>query len=122
MLHALGAVLPAAHPAALVLAGLGAAVVVAATVGVLVMPTALDRLHYVSAASTLGVGLVGIGATAELGVGRNAAKVIITTALLMGIGPAVAHATARVALLDEQAPMSEQAADDSGATSRDEAT
>jgi len=77
---------------ALVIAGV--AVLVFACVGVLVMPKALARLHYVSVAP-LGVVLVVVAVLVRDGASLIAVKAICVGVFLVVTGPVLSHATAR---------------------------
>jgi multicomponent Na+:H+ antiporter subunit G len=77
---------------ALVIAGV--AVLVFACVGVLVMPKALARLHYVSVAP-LGVVLVVVAVLVRDGASLISVKAICVGVFLVATGPLLSHATAR---------------------------
>jgi multicomponent Na+:H+ antiporter subunit G len=77
---------------ALVIAGV--AVLVFACVGVLVMPKALARLHYVSVAP-LGVVLVVVAVLVRDGASLISVKAICVGVFLVVTGPVLSHATAR---------------------------
>jgi multicomponent Na+:H+ antiporter subunit G len=77
---------------ALVVAGV--VVLAFACLGVLVMPSALARLHYVSAAA-LGVVLVVAAVVVRDGASLIGLKAVLTGAFVLATGPVLAHATAR---------------------------
>jgi multicomponent Na+:H+ antiporter subunit G len=77
---------------ALVVAGV--AVLAFACVGVLVMPGALARLHYVSV-SALGVVLVAAAVLVHDGASLIGLKAVLVAAFLVATSPVLAHATAR---------------------------
>jgi multicomponent Na+:H+ antiporter subunit G len=77
---------------ALVVAGV--AVLAFACVGVLVMPGALARLHYVSVAS-LGAVVVVAAVLVREGASLIALKAVLVAAFLVATSPVLAHATAR---------------------------
>lgn len=77
---------------ALVVAGL--VVLAFAWLGVLVMPGALARLHYVSVAA-LGVVLVAAAVLVHDGASLIGLKAVLVAAFVAATGPVLAHATAR---------------------------
>jgi multicomponent Na+:H+ antiporter subunit G len=77
-----------------VLAIAGVAVLAFACIGVLVMPTALARLHYVSVAP-LGVVLVVAAVLVRDGASLISIKASCVAVFIVGTGPVLAHATAR---------------------------
>jgi multicomponent Na+:H+ antiporter subunit G len=72
----------------------GVVVLAFACVGVLVMPKALARLHYVSVAP-LGVVLVVVAVLVHDGASLIAVKAVCVAVFLVATGPVLAHATAR---------------------------
>jgi multisubunit Na+/H+ antiporter MnhG subunit len=72
----------------------GVVVLAFACLGVLVMPNALARLHYVSVA-LLGVVLVVGAVLVRDGASLIGVKAVLTGAFLVATGPVLAHATAR---------------------------
>ena len=76
------------------LAVAGVVVLAFACVGVLVMPGALARLHYVSVAS-LGAVLVVAAVLVRDGASLIGLKALIVGAFVVATGPVLAHATAR---------------------------
>jgi multisubunit Na+/H+ antiporter MnhG subunit len=78
--------------AALVIAGV--AVLAFACLGVVVMPSALARLHYVTVAS-LGVVLVVIAVVADDGASLASVKALTLGAIVVTTGPILAHLGAR---------------------------
>jgi multicomponent Na+:H+ antiporter subunit G len=77
---------------ALVVVGVG--VLVFTCVGVLVMPGALARLHYVTVAS-LGTLLVVAAVLVEDGASLIGVKAVLVGAFVVATSPVLAHATAR---------------------------
>lgn len=73
---------------------LGIAVFAFASLGVLVMPGALARLHYVSVA-VLGVVLVAAAVVVHNGASLISVKALFVAAFMATTGPVLAHATAR---------------------------
>jgi multicomponent Na+:H+ antiporter subunit G len=78
--------------AALVVAGV--AVIGFACLGVVAMPTALARLHYVTVAS-LGAVLVVAAVLVEDGASLIGVKAVLLGAFLVATGPVLSHVTAR---------------------------
>lgn len=72
----------------------GVVVLAFACVGVLVMPRALARLHYVSVAP-LGVVLVVVAVLVHDGASLISVKAACVGAFVVATGPVLAHATAR---------------------------
>ena len=77
-----------------VLVALGIAVLAFACLGVLIMPGALARLHYVSVA-ILGVALVAAAVVVHGGASLISVKALCVAAFMAATGPVHAHATAR---------------------------
>jgi multicomponent Na+:H+ antiporter subunit G len=77
---------------ALVVAGV--VVLAFSCLGVVVMPGALARLHYVSAAS-LGVVLVATAVVVRDGASLIGVKAVLVAVFLAATSPVLAHATAR---------------------------
>lgn len=73
----------------------GVAVVLLSCVGVLVMPRASSRLHYIGPASTLGVVLIAAAVLIEDGLGTQGIRALLISAVLIGAGPIATHATGR---------------------------
>jgi multicomponent Na+:H+ antiporter subunit G len=78
--------------AALVVLGLAALVL--ACLGVVVMPGALARLHYVSV-GLLGVILVAAAVVVHGGASLISVKAVLVAAFMAATSPVLAHATAR---------------------------
>jgi multicomponent Na+:H+ antiporter subunit G len=72
----------------------GVAVMVFASLGVVLMPTALARLHYVSAAS-LGVVLLVAAIVADKGASLMSLKAVTLGVVLVVTAPVLAHVGAR---------------------------
>jgi multisubunit Na+/H+ antiporter MnhG subunit len=72
----------------------GVVVLAFSCLGVLVMPGALARLHYVSVA-LLGVALVVAAVLVRDGASLIGVKAVLTGAFLVATGPVLAHVTAR---------------------------
>jgi multicomponent Na+:H+ antiporter subunit G len=74
---------------------LGLAIVLMSCLGVAVMPTAYDKLHFTGPAATLGVLAVGGSIVVRDGLGQAGIKTILCVVILALASPVVAHATAR---------------------------
>lgn len=79
------------------LLGLGVACELLCCVGVLVMRTTFDRLHYSGAGSTVGAFLILAAVLVREGLTSQGLEAIAAVALLFGLGPLLVHATARAA-------------------------
>ncbi len=78
-----------------VLISAGAFFFLAGTVGLLRFPDTLTRLHALTKADTLGVGLVALGLLAQASEARQAAKLIAVWLLVLVAGAAAAQLIAR---------------------------
>ena len=83
-----------AHAIAMVLLIGGVALEAVAVLGVLVMRDALDRLHFVGV-SSFGALLVGVAILVQEGFSLIGDKALLIGVILVGLGPVMAHATAR---------------------------
>lgn len=63
---------------------------------------AYDRLHYVGPASTFGAALICVAVTVNEGLDQAGDKALLLAALLLVLGPALAHQTARAARIRER--------------------
>ena len=77
-----------------VLPGAGVGLELLATLGVLLMRDALDRLHY-AGASSFGIALVCAAVLVAEGPSLIGLKALLTAAFLLLSGPVLVHATAR---------------------------
>ena len=86
-----------------VLVGLGVGAELVCCLGMLAMRTALDRLHYATAATSIGPLLVAAAIVVREGIGSAQAlnALLVALVLLFG-GPAVTSATARALRLRER--------------------
>ncbi len=73
----------------------GAALVLLAGVGVVRLPDVYARMHAATKASTLGIGLIGLGGAILLPEGRS--KMLLAIALIFVTAPSAAHLIGRVA-------------------------
>jgi monovalent cation/proton antiporter MnhG/PhaG subunit len=88
-----------------VLLGLGVGAELVCCLGVLLMRNAFDRLHYSSAATTLGPVLIGAAVLVRESVSAGGLQTIAIVALLFLLNPVVLIATARAARrVEEDAP------------------
>jgi multisubunit Na+/H+ antiporter MnhG subunit len=86
-----------------VLVWLGVAVELACCVGLVAMRSAIDRLHYAGAATTVGPALVAAAVCVEEGVfTTNGLNAIAVTVLLALLGAALGVSTARAIRLRER--------------------
>jgi monovalent cation/proton antiporter MnhG/PhaG subunit len=81
-----------------VLLALGVGAELICCVGVLLMRNAFDRLHYSSAATTVGPVLIGAAVLVRESVSAAALQTIATITLVFLLNPVVEIATARAAL------------------------
>lgn len=89
--------------------GAGVLVTVAASVAMLLLRGALDRLHLITLATTLGVPLVGLGLALQNGWTMTTATIVLICALVTASGPVLTAATGRVAaqragLVEQESP------------------
>ncbi len=80
-----------------VLLGLGVGAELVCVAGCVAMRTVYDRLHYVSAGTTLGPFLILAAVLGKEGLTSGGLDAIATVALLFLVNPIVVHATARAA-------------------------
>jgi len=84
-----------------VLLAAGVAAELLCCVGVLVMRTTFDRLHYTAAGTTVGPFCILAAVLVREGFGQAGLDAIATVVLLFLAGPLVVHATARAARTTE---------------------
>jgi monovalent cation/proton antiporter MnhG/PhaG subunit len=75
--------------------GLGVACQIVCCLGVVVMRSAFDRLHYAAAGTTLGPVLIGTAVLIRESVSAGGLEAIATVALLFLLNPVLTIATAR---------------------------
>ncbi len=80
-----------------VLLALGVGIELVCAIGVLVMRTAIDRLHYVGLATSVGPVFVAAAILAEESVSSSGITTIVVAGLLIGLNAALSVATARLA-------------------------
>jgi multisubunit Na+/H+ antiporter MnhG subunit len=79
-----------------VLLALGVGVELACCAGVALRSSAIDRLHYTGAGTTLGPLLIGAAVVVEESVSSAGLNTILVVALLVVLGPVVTIGTARL--------------------------
>lgn len=83
-----------AHQVALAMVSLGTAVIVASALGALAMgPDPMDRLHYVTPMTSVGVPILCGGLCVQYGWGITAGQIIVIGALLFLSSPLLGAAT-----------------------------
>ena len=80
-----------------VLLGLGVAAELLCCLGVVLMPTVYDRLHYVAASTSVGPFLILAALLVREGVSAAGLEAIAAVGILFLINPTLIHATARAA-------------------------
>ncbi len=80
-----------------VLLGVAVAVELLCCLGVALMKTVYDRLHYLSASTAVGPFLILAALLAREGLSSQTLDAIVTVAILFLAGPLLVHATARAA-------------------------
>jgi multisubunit Na+/H+ antiporter MnhG subunit len=80
-----------------VLLGLAVAIVLASSVGVLVMRTSFRKLHYVGPVSMVAPILIGLAVLVQSGPSSNAGQTWLAILVLISAGPVLSHATIRAA-------------------------
>jgi multicomponent Na+:H+ antiporter subunit G len=79
--------------------GLSVLAVTVSVVGVLVARDAIDRLHYLGPAGTVGAGSMLLAVAAEHGLDLTTARAAVVLVLLAVLSAVLTHATARAALV-----------------------
>jgi multisubunit Na+/H+ antiporter MnhG subunit len=77
------------------LLGLGVASIVLSALGILVMRTALDRLHFTAPAATIAPICFALAVMVEEPLSSAAVKAVLVALLIVGTTPVLSHATAR---------------------------
>lgn len=85
-----------------VLAGLAAAIVLASSVGVLVMRGVYDKLHFVTPAALVAPALVTLAVLVHAGLSATTTETLLALLFLMIAGPFLSHATIRAARVREK--------------------
>jgi monovalent cation/proton antiporter MnhG/PhaG subunit len=89
-----------------ILLSVGVAAALLCCLGILIVPGVYDRLHYLSALSTVPAILIVVAVTIEAGLSADAVKALIAGAILVLTGPVVTHAIARSARIRERGGLS----------------
>jgi len=84
-----------------VLLAVGVSVAVAATAGVLLMRSSLDRLHYVTPVSVVSAVVVAAGVVVKESFDARGLKAILVAVTLLFLGPLLTQATARAARVEQ---------------------
>jgi multisubunit Na+/H+ antiporter MnhG subunit len=77
------------------LLGLGVASIVLSALGILVMRTAMDRLHFTAPASTIAPICFALAVLLEEPLSSAGVKAVLVALLIVGTTPVLGHATAR---------------------------
>ena len=85
-----------------VLLALGVAAVALSCLGVLLMRTPLDRLHFTTPANSLGPVLIAVAVLVEEPLSSAGVKAVLVALLILITAPALSHATARAERVREQ--------------------
>jgi monovalent cation/proton antiporter MnhG/PhaG subunit len=80
-----------------VLLGLAVAIVLASSIGVLVMRDAYQKLHYITPLSLVAPVVVGLSVLARSGLHENTAQTWLALIFMMIASPVLSHATIRAA-------------------------
>ena len=83
------------------LLGLAVAVVLASSVGILVMRDTYQKLHYVTPAALVAPIVVGLAILAQSGLTANTAETALALVFIVIAGPFLSHATIRAARIRE---------------------
>ena len=79
------------------LLGLAVVVVLASSVGILVMRDACQKLHYVTPAALVAPIVVGLAVLAQSGLTQDTAETVLALIFIVIAGPVLSHATIRAA-------------------------
>ena len=85
-----------------VLLGLAVAIVLASSVGVLVMRDVYQKLHYVTPAALVAPLIVGLAVLAQSGFTENTVETWLALLFVIIAGPFLSHATIRAARIRER--------------------
>lgn len=85
-----------------VLLGLAVAIVLASSIGILVMRDAYQKLHYVTPAALIAPLIVGLAVLAQSGLTENTAQTWLALLFIVIAGPFLTHATVRAARIREK--------------------
>jgi multisubunit Na+/H+ antiporter MnhG subunit len=104
-----------------VLLGLAVMVTAAASIGVLVMRDAFQKIHYVTPVSVVAPVLVALAVLVRSGLSNRSAVAWLTVLLLVLASPVLSHATIRAARIRIQGDWRGRPADHGGSAETDEA-
>ena len=85
-----------------VLLGLGVAIALASSIGILVMRDAYQKLHYVTPVALVAPLIVGLAVLAQSGLTENTAQTWLALLFIVIAGPFLTHATVRAARTREK--------------------
>jgi multisubunit Na+/H+ antiporter MnhG subunit len=85
-----------------ILLGLAVLVVLGASLGVLVMRDAYQKLHFVTPAALVAPALVALAVLAQVGVYENAGETFLALLFMIIAGPFLSHATMRAIRVREK--------------------
>jgi monovalent cation/proton antiporter MnhG/PhaG subunit len=85
-----------------ILLGLAVLIVLSASVGVLVMPDAYQKLHFVTPAAMIAPALVALAVLVQLGLYENTGESFLALLFLVIAGPFLSHATIRAIRVREK--------------------
>jgi multisubunit Na+/H+ antiporter MnhG subunit len=85
-----------------ILLGLATAIVLASSVGVLVMRDTYQKLHYVTPAAVVAPVLVALAVLVQSGCTENSAETGLALAFILIGGPVLSHATIRAVRIREK--------------------
>jgi multisubunit Na+/H+ antiporter MnhG subunit len=85
-----------------ILLGLAVLVVIGASVGVLVMPDAYQKLHFVTPAAMIAPALVALAVLVQMGAYENTGETFLALLFLVIAGPFLSHATIRAIRVREK--------------------
>ena len=88
--------------ASCILLGLAVVVVLGASIGVLVMRDAYQKLHFVTPATLVAPGLVALAVLAQVGVYANSGETFLALLFMIIAGPFLSHATIRAIRVREK--------------------
>lgn len=87
---------------------LAVAIVAASSIGILVMPSAYDKLHFITPAAVVAPVLVVIAIFVWMGLSENTGDSVIALVFMVAAGPFLAHATLRAIKVREEAAHEEE--------------
>ncbi len=95
-----------------VLLGLAVLVVALSAIGVLAMPDAYAKLHYVTPAAVVAPILVTLAVFVREGLDENTGAMVIVLVFMVAAGPVVSHATVRAIRVRERGDWREKPAEE----------